>query len=166
MKTQRPVLLAVALLLLGTGVFAAGFRLASTLCARHWITPADDLGWLRVEFGLGEAELARIRPLHEGYVPVCRVRCEQIAARKAELEALLQTDPAAADPVRRKLEEIALLRAHCQSAMLAHFHAVSQAMPPDAGRRYLRRMQDLTLGLHEQLERSMAPQSSAGHVHH
>ncbi len=41
--------------------------------------------------------------------------------------------------------------------MLAHFYEVSQAMPPEQGRRYLAEMQRLTLGFHEQIENTMSP---------
>src|ERR1039458_7466301 len=47
---------------------------------------------------------------------------------------------------RQKLAEVAALRAKCQANMLEHFYEVSQAMPPEQGRRYLAEMQCLTLG--------------------
>ena len=40
--------------------------------------------------------------------------------------------------------------------MLQHFIAVSQAMPPEEGRRYLAEMKKLTLGSHEEIEQSMS----------
>ena len=48
--------------------------------------------------------------------------------------------------------------------MLQHFIAVSQAMPPEQGRRYLTEMQRLTFGFHEEIEKSMTP--AVGHEHH
>jgi hypothetical protein len=48
--------------------------------------------------------------------------------------------------------------------MLQHFATVSQAMPPEQGRRYLAEMQNLTLGTHEQNEESMS--GNTGHEHH
>jgi hypothetical protein len=50
--------------------------------------------------------------------------------------------------------------------MLGHFYEVSQAMPPEQGRRYLAEMQRLTLGFHEQIENTMSPDSSSPHGHH
>jgi hypothetical protein len=47
--------------------------------------------------------------------------------------------------------------------MLQHFINVSQAMPPEQGRRYLAEMQKLTLGFHEEIEQSMS--KSAGDMH-
>ena len=63
-----------------------------------------------------------------------------------------------------KLAEIAGLRAQCQAQMLQHFATVSQAMPPEQGRRYLAEMQKITLGTHEQTEQSMS--GDTGHEHH
>jgi hypothetical protein len=65
---------------------------------------------------------------------------------------------------QQKLIELGELRAQCQAQMLQHFIAVSQAMPPEQGRRYLAEMQRLTLGFHEEIEQSMT--HAASHEHH
>jgi hypothetical protein len=49
--------------------------------------------------------------------------------------------------------------------MLQHFREVSQVMPPEQGRRYLAEMQRLTLGFHEQIERTMSPAATDPHGH-
>ena len=54
----------------------------------------------------------------------------------------------------------------CQTQMLRHFYEVSQAMPPEQGRRYLAEMQRLTLGFHDQFEKAMSAGPSAPHDHH
>lgn len=149
---KRPLLILFGALALGAAIFAGSF-----FCARHTTMscceqPADDLNWLRLEFHLGDAEMARIRELHEGYLPQCAEICAQIAAAKRELAALANNSAKAL----AKQTEIAALRAQCQSNMLAHFVAVSQAMPPAQGERYLAEMKKLTLGSHEQMEQSMS----------
>jgi len=57
--------------------------------------------------------------------------------------------------VQQKLTELGELRAQCQAQMLQHFIAVSRAMPPEEGRRYLAEMERLTLGFHEEIEQTM-----------
>lgn len=151
--------LLVAVVALGFGTF----RLVSYCCARGLSRPADELAWLRMEFQLSDADMARIRQLHEGYLPVCAGFCAQIAAKKAEFDASLGQTNLPPD-VEARLTEIATLRARCQAAMLRHFVEVSQAMPPEQGRRYLVEMQRMTLGAHEQIEAAMAP--AAAHEHH
>ena len=78
-----------AVVVTGVGVFLAGHRLAEGMCAKHLARPTDDLDWLRLEFRLSEGELARVRQLHDGYLPVCRGYCERIDARKRELQEAL-----------------------------------------------------------------------------
>jgi len=65
----------------------------------------------------------------------------------------------------KKLQDVAALRVQCQTQMLRHFQEVSQAMPPEEGRRYLTEMQRLTLGFHERFEHAMSDgnPSSNGH---
>src|SRR5574338_810547 len=84
---RKPVMVLLLALALAAGVFGAAF-----VCARHWCVArmaqsTDDLDWLRMEFHLTAADLARIRHLHEGYLPICAANCERIAVKKQELAA-------------------------------------------------------------------------------
>lgn len=162
---RRSLLIALALVCVGAGVFFAGQRLVNSLCAQRLAPPTDDLAWLRLEFHLNDAELARVRELHDGYLPKCHHFCALIYQGKQDLQHLLAS-PTDAAAIEKKLIEIGTLRAQCQSAMLQHFREVSQAMPPEQGRRYLDQMQRLTLGFHEQIEHSMSADASAHHGHH
>ncbi|MEI7534082.1 MAG: hypothetical protein WCK57_06895 [Verrucomicrobiae bacterium] len=158
---NRSLVILIGALALGAAIFAGSF-----FCARHTTMscceqPADDLNWLRLEFHLSDAEMAHIRELHEGYLPQCGELCQKIAATKRDLAALTKNSAEAL----AKQNEIAALRAQCQSNMLAHFVAVSQAMPPEVGQRYLAEMKKLTLGDHERMEQSMSGDSAHEHQH-
>jgi hypothetical protein len=98
---------------------------------------APELLWLKQEFKLGDAEFQRISELHAGYLPKCQEMCGRIAARNEELRELLARTNTVTPEIERKLAEVAALRAECQRNMLEHFYAVSRAMPPEEGRRYL-----------------------------
>jgi len=163
---RRSFFIVVAVALASIAIFFGAYRLAGHLCVTHFQKPADDLEWLRLEFHLGNAELARIRQLHEGYLPKCQSYCDRIAAKQRELRELTDGGTNVSVAVQQKLGEIAMLRAQCQAEMMRHFAEVSQAMPQAQGRRYLAEMQRLTLGFHEQIEESMSHESSAGHGHH
>ena len=89
-----------------------------------------------------------------------------IAAKKRELQAILDHSQGITPEAQQKLAEVAALRAKCQANMLGHFYEVSQAMPPEQGRRYLAEMQRLTLGFHEQIENTMSGGTSSPHGHH
>jgi hypothetical protein len=161
---NRSLIILLGALALGAAIFAGSYfasQRATVMCCTN---PADDLSWLRTEFHLGDAEMARIRELHEGYEPKCAEMCAQIAARKSELVAIVGTGTNLSAEAQIKLNEIAGLRAQCQAQMLQHFVAVSQAMPAEQGERYLAEMKRLTLGDHETMEQSMS--GDTGHEHH
>lgn len=160
---RRSLVILIGALAVGAAVFAGSFLVARQCCVKQMAAPADDLDWLRREFQLNEAELARVRQLHQGYLPKCAEMCARIAAKKSELESALAGSTNVTPAVEKRLLELGELRAQCQSQMLQHFVEVSQAMPPEPGRRYLAEMQRLTLGFHEQIEQSMS--APAGHEH-
>ena len=149
--------------LIGVAAFGCAFFLSQRLSRTVPGSRADDLDWLRQEFNLSDSDLAKVRTLHDGYLPQCGEMCRQIAAKKRELEQALTGATNLSATAEARLVELHTLRARCQSQMLQHFIAVSQAMPPEQGRRYLAEMQRLTLGFHEQIEQSMS--NHEGHAH-
>ena len=161
---NRSLVILLGALALGAVIFAGSYftaRHATVMCCAK---PADDLDWLRTEFSLSDGEMGRIRELHEGYLPKCAAMCAKIAAKKSELDSVLGNGTNLTAEAQTKLKEIGELRAQCQGQMLQHFITVSQAMPPEQGRRYLAEMKQLTLGTNEQMEQSMS--GDTGHEHH
>ena len=161
---KRPLFILLSALALGAAIFAGAFfasQHATMMCCEN---PADDLSWLKTEFKLTDAEMTHVRELHEGYLPKCGEICQKIATAKRELATIVGTSTNLNVEAQAKMNEIAALRAECQSNMLAHFVAVSQAMPPAQGERYLTEMKRLTLGEHEQVEQSMS--GDTAHEHH
>lgn len=161
---NRSLVILIGALALGAAIFAGSFftaRHATVMCC---VKPADDLSWLRDEFHLSDGEMARVRELHEGYLPKCAEMCAKIAAKKSELESVLGSGTNITAEAQIKINEVAALRAQCQSNMLQHFITVSQAMPPEQGQRYLAEMKKLTLGTNELMEQSMS--GDTGHEHH
>ena len=161
---RRSFVILFGALALGAAVFAGSFFVSRQICVQQMANPADDLNWLSSEFQLSADTMARVRQLHEGYLPKCAEMCARIAAKKSELESVLAGSTNISSEAKQKLIELGELRAQCQAQMLQHFVEVSQAMPPEQGRRYLAEMQRLTLGFHEQIEQSMS--EHAGHEHH
>ena len=155
-RATRTVLAGV---LIAAVVAGLAYICTMRFCARQMAT--DDLSWLRREFRLSEPEMQRVRALHEGYLPQCRDMCAKIAAKQEEVEKAL--DKGESPDV--KLMELATLRAQCQAQMLKHFEEVSRAMPPEQGKRYLSEMQKMTLGFHQEFERSMGDMPASGHGH-
>ena len=163
---KRSHLIVLLALVASAAVFLVSYSVAQRFCARHLARTADDLDWLRQDFRLSDAEMARVRKLHEGYLPKCAEMCARIASKKRDLEAALAGATNVPPEAAQKLKELALLRAQCQTQMLRHFIEVSREMPPEQGQRYLAEMQRLTLGFHEQIEQSMADHSAHAHGQH
>jgi len=161
----------VAVLFFAVGVLAL-FALCFVAMARWRVHQAaqggDQLQWLRTEYKLSDAEMDRIRTLHEGYLPKCEALCARIAATTREAEAEMATATTVTPAVAAKLKEAADLHAECQAQMLAHFFEVSRAMPPEQGSRYLEEMKRFVLdgaGMagHESTQRDL---QGAPHAHH
>jgi hypothetical protein len=160
---NRSLAILLGALVLCAALFGGAYAVSRHVCERCMARSVSDLDWLRQEFHLDAAEMARIQTLHEGYLPKCAEMCAKIAAKKLELETTLNGSTNINPVARQQLAELAALRARCQAQMLQHFTEVSQTMPPEQGRRYLAEMQRLTLGLHEQTESSMS--DPMGHEH-
>jgi len=160
---KRSLLILLGALTLGTAIFAGSYFVAQRTTKMCCAKPTDDLAWLRDEFHLNDQEMTQVRKLHEGYMPQCAEMCAKIAAKKTELETSLGNGTNLTAEAQTKMAELADLRARCQAQMLQHFINVSQAMPPEQGRRYLAKMKQLTLGEHEQMENSMSGDMSHEH---
>lgn len=152
-------------LLASVAIAVATYRLAGRASAAALASPTDDLEWLRLEFRLSDADLGRIRVLHDGYRPECERYCAEIATKKRALATALEAGAAPTPPAAEQLAAIAAVRAQCQAAMLHHFEAVSREMPPEQGARYLDVMRELTLGRHDEVEASMANDDCCPHGH-
>ena len=160
---KRPLLILILALLAGGALFASSYFMSRRVCESCSSSSTDKLDWLRQEFHLSDADMAHVRELHNGYMPKCAEMCAKIAAKKQELDEALAGATNINPVATQKLTELALLRSQCQAQMLDHFIEVSQAMPPEQGRRYLSEMERLTVGSHEQTEETMSGHD--GHMH-
>lgn len=139
-----------AILIIFAGLLLAGVAYGCVYLVRTAKARATDaaehpeLIWLTREFGLTQQEFARIRDLHEAYIPDCARMCAKIEAANTELEALVIKTNQVTPEISEKLSEIGRIRQECQTRMLNHFYAVSRSMPEEQGRRYLAQMQKLT----------------------
>ena len=138
---KKPILILIIGVLLAAGSYGTLF-LARTV--QDQADTASELLWLRQEFQLTDQEFARIRELHDGYLPDCSRMCARIAAANRELESLVLSTNEVTPEISKKLSEISNIRQECQERMLKHFFAVSRAMPEEQGRRYLAEMRKLT----------------------
>jgi hypothetical protein len=156
---------AIAILLAGVllGLVAWG-GVYWTLTAPHRAILREhhpELAWLQLEFNLSPAEFERISALHRAYLPYCEELCERIAAHHNDIRHLVQQSTELTPEIQSLLEEAARVRIECQQMMLDHFFAVSRAMSPEQGRRYLAWVQEKTF--HMDHERTAPAGFHTGH---
>ena len=162
---NRSLVILIGALALCGAIFAGSYFIARHATVVCCTKPADDLSWLRTEFHLSDAEMARIRALHQGYLPKCAEYCAKIAAKKSEVDDALGNGTNLTAGAQVKMNELAALRAQCQAQMLQHFITVSQAMPAEEGQRYLAEMKQLTLGGSGPMEQAMPGDADHEHQH-
>lgn len=153
------------LLLLLAITFALG--IGAYAMSRHCLMPQDNSGraeleWLRREYKLTDAQYARIYTLHHEYKPICDNFCKVIDVKRQEIESLIRQNKQVSPELIVAMRDEALLRSSCRQTMLAHVYAVSQAMSPEQGQRYLDMMSTQIACPSEMSNR--APQ--ADHSHH
>ena len=159
---NRTILIVVLGVALAIGGYCALYFSKTAATRARASSENPELGWLKYEFNLSDSEFARIRELHDGYLPQCAAMCAKIAAVNKDLEVLVIRTNLVTPEIEGKLAEIGKLRQECQAAMLKHFYAVSQSMPEGQGRRYLAEMQKLT-SLSNMRNHSVAPHMEHGH---
>lgn len=142
---NRSLLIILGALTLGTVLFGSSYVVSQRLCQVCVAQPVGGLDWLRNEFHLNDAEMARIQKLHENYLSQCAMMCRTVAAKKQEVAAALNNMTNVSPVAEQKISELAACRAQCQSQMLQYFIDVSRVMPPEQGRRYLAEMETNTL---------------------
>jgi hypothetical protein len=137
--------------IIATGVLLAivGFACTYIFAASsaHSITRSSspELAWLRQEYCLNDEQYNRVYQLYTDYHPKCVEMCREIDAQNAHLKVLLSTTNVVTPEIRQALADQSRLRANCEANMLNYFYQVSQAMPPDQGKRYLAWIQKETL---------------------
>jgi hypothetical protein len=148
--------------LICAAAYGAAYFFGTAPARRMAESKAPELGWLKQEFNLSDAEFARVCELHYAYQPRCAEMCRRIEAKNAEVrEALAHADQLTPE-VRQKLAEAAQLRAECQQAMLQHFFEVSRSMPPEQGKRYLAWVEGKTF---DPMQGMAAPSTARHHEH-
>lgn len=95
------------------------------------------LDWMRAEYGLDGARMARIAALHEAHQVVCAAHCAEILRVRAR-EARLETEGASAAEREATRAEARRIDDACRASVEAHLLAVAEVMGGEAGERYLR----------------------------
>ena len=161
---KRPWLILIGGILLAVVAYGACYFTGSAKLRKVQTSAEPELAWLQKEFNLSDAELARVEELHKSYMAGCAQRCQIIDAKNAALRELLAKTNSVTPEIEKAIQESARLRADCQAAMLEHFYAISQTMPPAQGKRYFDWVVGCTFG--SEHESMIAVSAVATHEHH
>ena len=161
---KRAWLILVAGVLLACAAYCGVYFMATAPGRSLENSDTPELAWLKKEFHLSDAEFKRISELHAAYLPECGKMCQLVADKNAELRELLAKNSQMTPEIESNLAESAKIRAQCEAAMLKHFFAVSQTMPPAEGKRYLHWVQEQTFGtMQEMTAAATVPSHDHGH---
>jgi hypothetical protein len=154
-------------LFLGTAAFAGFYYLGTAACRDMMRGPQPELSWLKKEFKLSDAELAKVSALHAAYLPQCAARCRKIDEQNLKLRELFSQSTNVTPEIRTLLAERAQTRADCEAEMMKHFIEVSRTMPTEQGRRYLGWVEQQTFLHGQAMEDRHRPSADphAGHHH-
>ena len=132
-------------LLLGLATYAGIYHHTTSAQRSMEQSSRPELGWLKNDYRLSDAQFAQVLQLHDAYTPRCVEMCRRIDDQNAKVQKLLAATNAVTPEIKQALADAAQLRVECESAMMQHFYEVSRAMPPDQGKRYLAWVQSETL---------------------
>jgi hypothetical protein len=152
---KRLIVTAVLAVLLGWAAYALSFHVAS-YTFRRAPDAKDPSSWIHQEYHLNDAQYARVKQLEDDYAPQCSELCRQIQQSHDSLKKLILAHTTLTPEVETALQKDNAVQQECREAMLRHFYTVSQAMPPDQGKRYLEMMQAMIV---EQDQTTNSPDS-------
>src|SRR3954449_2598973 len=113
---KRFILILVFGLFLCTAAYVGAYRLRMAPVRNLVAKPAPELGWLKEEFHVSDAEFARISNLHAAYQSHCAEMCRRIDAKNAEIKEALAHANEMKPEIAQKLVEAQQLRTACQTS--------------------------------------------------
>lgn len=96
-----------------------------------------ELGWLKREFALADAQYEQVLALHHAYRPVCADHCARYIAARRRLADLLRTQSSWTPEASAVIAEQARIQGECHASMLKYAYDVAGCMTAEQGRRYL-----------------------------
>jgi len=128
------------LVLLGIIVLGAG----AAMLARHYLQ-APPSAWLRHEYGLTSEQAERMKVLQKEYGSRCGPYCDVMCEANSKLETMALGSGRVTPEVRAAVVETDRIRTETRLAMLEHFYAVAEELPPARRGEYLRKVLPLVI---------------------
>lgn len=105
-----------------------------------------ELGWLRDELKLNDAQFSKAGELHVAYRPQCVEMCRRISEAHARVEAIARVSREITPELEMAIREHARVHAECQEKMLDHLYQTAELMNDDQAARYLEMVLPSALG--------------------
>ena len=99
-----------------------------------------ELGWLRSELQLTDAQFAKVAALHADYRPECIKMCGRISEAHGKIEELAKTARASTPELDAALREHAAIHLECQQTMLGHIYRTAALMDDRQSGKYLEKV--------------------------
>jgi len=137
---KRLVVIIALALSLGLGAYVVSYAIARCTFCRMPDTQ-EPSSWLQQEFHLSDAQYSQVKKLEVDYHPHCVEMCDKIKQSHLALKNLILANRGMTPEIEAALQKEGAGQAQWRADMLRHFYDVSQAMPPDEGKRYLYMME-------------------------
>ena len=132
---KKPVLILLAVAAVAVAAYFVFYHFA-TRETRRMLGDANNMAWLRTEFGLTGEQAGAIAKLQADYEPRCMEMCERIAKSGERLAMLLQKSTTMTPEFEAAMREASQTEADCHVATLAQAFAMSTHMAPEQAVRY------------------------------
>ncbi|MBN8457342.1 MAG: hypothetical protein J0M04_05825 [Verrucomicrobia bacterium] len=99
--------------------------------------PAEEVAWMKTEFGLSDTEMQKVEQLHISYIPRCDENCRRIELAGAKVARLAKQATGMNDDLAAAIREEEKARADCRLELMEHLYKTAAAMPPEAGKKFL-----------------------------
>jgi hypothetical protein len=136
----KALLVVIVAFVFGLGGYWTYYHCATTPTRSMLSEPDGQMEWLRSEFHLTDEQFSRIQQMHREYAPKCDLMCQKIAQANARLDQIISANKSVTPEVEAALKAAATVQEECHQAMFGHVYAVSAAMSPEDGARYLEMM--------------------------
>ena len=133
---RRGFLTLLVIMIAGTAAF---------FITRKCLTPASPSDWLCREYGVSAKDGERFRDLERSYGSRCGPYCDAMCDANARLGTLVLGSGSVTPEIGAAVAETDRIRTETRIAMLEHFYAVADQLPPDKRRGYLQKVLPLVI---------------------
>lgn len=143
---KKPLVILILALLAGFAAFGITRKHCTPSNSNILLDHLPELGWLKTELALSDAQYSEVAELHDAYRPVCEEMCRRIDESRARLEAVALKSRTTDAELQQAIADYERVRSECKTKMLEHLYQTAALMSDEQGRRYLKAVLPTALG--------------------